>query len=90
MKGLVTLTAAAALLAGITVAQAQMRSGQSGGTPQAGESGMSQNGKFCSKGASGTQMDCRFATMAACEKEAKAKNETCVPNSQRGTTGSRH
>ena len=89
MRGFVTFTAAAALLAGIGMAQAQMSSGQSSGTPQAGESKMSQTGKFCSKGASGTQMDCRFATMAACEKEAKVKNETCVPNSSRGTTGSR-
>lgn len=90
MKTFVTLTAAAALLAGVSLAQAQMKSGQTGGTPQAGESTVSQSGKFCSKGPSGTQMDCRFATMAACEKEAKVKNETCVPNSApRGTTGSR-
>jgi len=87
MKSFLTLTAAAALIAGVSMAQAQVKSGQTGGTPQAGESTVSQTGKFCSKGPSGTQMDCRFATMAACEKEAKVKNETCVPNS--GTTGSR-
>lgn len=45
----------------------------------------SQHGKFCLSGGSG-MADCKFQTMAACEKAKTGAGDKCLPNSM--TTGS--
>jgi hypothetical protein len=48
------------------------------------------NGKFCiqlSKTNSG--LNCKFASMDACSKEAQAQNLQCEPNPNLGTTGAK-
>jgi Protein of unknown function (DUF3551) len=53
--------------------------------PSASAAGVSAtNGKFCLKGP-GTTMNCKYDTMAACDKD-KTGTEQCVTNSS--TTGS--
>ncbi|MBZ0149609.1 MAG: DUF3551 domain-containing protein [Pseudorhodoplanes sp.] len=44
-----------------------------------------QQGKFCLSSGSGTA-DCKFQTMAACEKAKTGSADKCLPNSM--TTGS--
>ena len=34
-------------------------------------------------------MNCKYASLAACEKDAKVNNQTCSPNPTSGTTGSK-
>jgi len=87
MKTLTTLTAIAALAAGISVAQAQMSSSP----PSGGSMGAPQqmgNAAFCIN-SSGGGLNCKYATLAACEKDAKPQNLNCLPNPKRGTTGSK-
>jgi hypothetical protein len=88
MKTITTLTAVAALIAGISVASAQTMSptSPSGGARQAAGSG-----KFCieiSKGSGSVQ--CKYASMTACEKDAQAQGLQCSPNPNSGTTGSKN
>ena len=83
MKMLTTLTAVAALTAGMSFASAQMSSSPSQGAPVA-----TGTGKFCvqiSKSNSG--LNCKFASMDACNKEAQAQGLQCQPNPNQGTTG---
>jgi len=96
MKTLTTLTAVVALFAGVAVANAQSSSGMSKSNGSMGSSSSSMgsqrsaagNGKYCLQPTgSSSSMDCKFASMAACQKEAKAKNGNCIPNSKSGTTG---
>jgi len=47
------------------------------------------HGKFCSE-ATNHALNCKFASMSACEKQSKADNLHCVANPNLGTTGSRH
>lgn len=48
------------------------------------------NGAFCiTMSASNSSLNCKFASMAACEKEAKTQNLQCSPNPKRSTTGSK-
>lgn len=47
------------------------------------------HGKFCSE-TSNQALNCKFASMSACEKQNKSQNLHCVANPNRGTTGSRH
>jgi hypothetical protein len=85
-----TLTAVAALMAGISIASAQSMNSpstsSSSGQPQA-----TGSGKFCietSKGAGNVQ--CKYASMTACEKDAQAQGLQCSPNPKSGTTGSKN
>ena len=47
------------------------------------------HGKYCSE-MTNNALNCKFASMSACEKQSKADNLHCVANPKRGTTGSRH
>ena len=122
MKTLTTMTAVAALVAGISFAHAQntpkpgtqntppssinagsqegtagQKSGsQMGGTTaQSGSATASDkkmtwkgNGQFCISQAAGSlEMDCKFASLAACQKEAKPLNRDCQPKGNASTTG---
>jgi hypothetical protein len=89
MKTLTTLTAVAALVAGISVAQAQ---GTMGSPPAGGAMQKSQtvgNSPFCINMSASGGLNCKYASMAACEKDAKPQNLNCSPNPNKGTTGSR-
>jgi hypothetical protein len=120
MKTLTTLTAVAALIAGMSIASAQNAGGPApagsspsnlnAGSPtgtkdkaqsgnESGAAGMKSSGKtaknitgkgkFCITTAAGsTGMDCKFATMEACQTEAKQQRRQCSPNpNMGGTTG---
>ena len=90
MKTLTTLTAVAALVAGISVAQAQGTMGKTGSS----NSGMQAprttgNAAFCIATSPGGALNCKYASMAACEKDAKPQNLNCSPNPKKSTTGSK-
>ena len=101
MKTLTTLTAIAALIAGISIASAQNQTNmpkasgsQSSGTMGQGSSTMNKqtatgNGQFCIEISKGGGLNCKFASMAACEKEANVQNLKCSPNPKSGTTGAK-
>jgi hypothetical protein len=81
--------AIAALVAGISFAQAQgtMGSPSSGSSMQ--KSQTIGSSPFCiGTSASGT-LNCKYASMAACEKDAKPQNLNCSPNPNKSTTGSK-
>lgn len=94
MKTLTTLTAVAALVAGMSIASAQTT------TPKAGAMGSSSGsssmgsqkqavtgtGKFCIEQTPGGALNCKFADLAACQKEGKASNVQCKPNPNSGAT----
>ncbi|MGA8004036.1 MAG: hypothetical protein WCA05_20505, partial [Pseudolabrys sp.] len=89
MKSLTTLTAVAALIAGISFAQAQgtMGSPSSGSSMQ--KSQTIGSSPFCINTSASGALNCKYASMAACEKDAKPQNLNCSPNPNKGTTGSR-
>lgn len=84
MKTLTTLTAVAALIAGISVAGAQ----GSMSTDKPGAMGSSANvtgtGKFCVKEDSGA-LNCQYASLSACQAANAGKD--CEQN-PKATTGS--
>jgi hypothetical protein len=81
MRTLLTMVAGAALLTGASIANAQSN-------PNNMVTGMTKNAAFCGQSNKGAEKDCRFTTMAACEKEYKHKaGGNCIPNSKLGTTG---
>ena len=89
MKTLATFTAIAALIAGVSFAQAQgtMGSPSSGTTIQ--KSQTVGNSPFCINISASGGLNCKYASMAACEKDAKPQNLNCSPNPNKSTTGSR-
>jgi len=90
MKTFTTLTAVATLVAGISVAQAQGtmgKTGSSSGGMQAPQA--TGNAAFCIATSPGGPLNCKYASMAACEKDAKAQNLNCSPNPKKSTTGSK-
>jgi hypothetical protein len=120
MKTFTTLTAIAALVAGISIASAQNPGGQAGagaspsninkgadpaGTAKSGSESSSTvmqpgrsakgpvatgNGKFCVQlSKSNTNLNCKFASMDACTKEAQPQGLQCSPNPNQGTTGAK-
>ena len=91
MKTLTTLTAVTALIAGMSIASAQMS--QSPSSPGAsGSSGSSQqasgSGKYCLETTPGGALDCKYASVSACQRDAKG-GQNCAPNPNSGTTGSK-
>ncbi|MBI5910690.1 MAG: hypothetical protein HY848_12150 [Betaproteobacteria bacterium] len=96
MKILTTLTAVAALIAGMSIASAQMAPPSGSSTSSPGASGAAPgaaqqatgSGQFCIEAAPGGALNCKYASMAACEKDAKAQNQKCAPNPKASTTGS--
>jgi hypothetical protein len=110
MKTLTTLTAVAALIAGMSIATAQnspsntpssMSKGAEPTKPSgtqmnpsmpgaAGKQTTTGNARFCIESSPGGALECKFASMAACEIEGKPNNRMCKPNPNiGGTTGAR-
>lgn len=91
MKTLTTLTAVAALVAGISIAQAQGTMGKTGSSPSGGMQAPQTTGNaaFCIATSPGGALNCKYASLAACEKDAKAQNLNCSPNPKKSTTGSK-
>lgn len=85
MKTLTTLSVAAVLAMGMSVAGAQTTMKKPTATGTSHYTVIGKN-RFCSKTPSGTRLNCKFATMAACERVAKPKKgfnaarNTCVSN----------
>ena len=97
MRTLTAIVAAAVLAGGISVASAQNSQSQNApvGSPNPATSTMNKGSmgqtvtgksKFCLQASSGA-MNCKFASMEACQKAAKGGQ--CMPNPKMGTTGSR-
>jgi hypothetical protein len=84
MKSLTTFTAVAALIAGISVVQAQGTMGSGMQAPQT-----TGNAAFCIATSPGGPLNCKYASLAACEKDAKPQNLNCSPNPKKSTTGSK-
>ena len=97
MKTLTTLTAVAALVAGLSIASAQTTTPKSGAmAPSSGSSSMgvqrqaaTGSAKFCIETSPGGSLNCKYASLSACQKDAKAQNLNCSPNPNGGTTGSK-
>ena len=83
MKILTTVAAVAALLAGLSIANAQNSTAPGAANPAAAGSG-----KFCLTTKSGPK-NCSYATMASCQTAAKGMKGTCAANTQDATTGSK-
>ena len=85
MKTLTAFTAVAALVAGISVASA---AGTMNSNASATSNNLTASGSaYCNKTKAGS-LDCKFASMAACEKVAKPNGGTCITNPKSATTGS--
>jgi hypothetical protein len=116
MKTLTTLTAVAALVGGLSIAQAQNSTLPGGDQKTAPEAAQQNNavssktdpslnkkgaktaattkkvtgkGKFCLEQTTGGGLNCKFASMEACQKEAAPNNGQCQPNPKTGTTGAK-
>ncbi len=94
MKTLTTLTAVAALIAGISIASAQMSPPSSSPGGSSASPGSSQQaigtGKYCIETSPGGALNCKYASLDACQKDARAANQQCAPNPSSGTTGSKN
>jgi hypothetical protein len=93
MKTLTTLTAVAALIAGISLAAAQTstapKSGAMGSSSSMGaQQQATGSGKFCLEGAPGGALNCKYASITDCQKDAK-DGQKCSANPNSGTTGSK-
>lgn len=88
MKALTTLTAVAALIAGISVASAQMSPSGSGSSMNK-SANATGSGKFCIETSKGGSLQCKYASITACEKDAQAQGLRCSPNPKTGTTGAK-
>ena len=88
MKTLTTLTAVAALIAGVSIASAQGQMGSSPMSPGGGPKATG-NAAFCITTSVSGALNCKYASMAACEKDAKPQNLQCSPNPSKSTTGSK-
>jgi hypothetical protein len=90
MKTLTTLTAVAALIAGLSIASAQSPMSQDKASSMGKTSTQATGtGKFCITSASGGALNCKYASLAACEQDAKTNSQTCSANPNQGTTGSK-
>jgi hypothetical protein len=85
-KMITTFTAVAALIAGISIASAQMQSSPSS---QSGPAKVTGNAAFCITTSDSGALNCKYQTMASCEKDAKSQNLNCSPNPSKSTTGSK-
>jgi hypothetical protein len=90
MKTLTTFAAVAALVAGVSVAQAQGTMGKTGSSSSGMQSPQTTgNAAFCITTSPSGRLNCKYASMAACEKDAKPQNLNCSPNPKKSTTGSK-
>ncbi|HEX5213538.1 MAG TPA: hypothetical protein VFW22_17565 [Pseudolabrys sp.] len=86
MKSLTALAAVAALIGGISVASAQMSSSGSSMSKSANATG---SGKFCIETSKGGSLQCKYASITACQKDAQPQGLRCSPNPKAGTTGAK-
>lgn len=84
MKTLTTLTIAAALAAGMSVAGAQSSMQKPAGAEQDTVVG---NSPFCAKPQDGATLNCEYASRADCQKVVQPGTQICLPNPNLGTTG---
>jgi hypothetical protein len=76
-----------------TAAPSTQSGSQSGGSAM--QSGPAKNtraagtGKFCVETTKGGGLDCKYADLAACNKDAQPQNLKCSANPNMGTTGSK-
>jgi hypothetical protein len=84
-----TLTAVAALIAGISLAHAQGTMGSPSSSSSMQKSQTMGNAAFCINTSASGALNCKYASMAACEKDAKPQNLNCSPNPNKSTTGSK-
>jgi len=89
MKMLTTLTAACALVAGISFAQAQGTMGSPSSSSSMQKQQTVGTSPFCINMSASGGLNCKYASLAACEKDAKPQNLNCSPNPNKGTTGSK-
>ena len=95
MKTLTTLTAVAALVAGLSIANAQTTTpksgamGSSSSSSSMGRQAATGSGKFCIETSAGGSLNCKYASLSACQKDAKAQNLNCSPNPNSATTGAK-
>ena len=89
MKTLTTLTAVAALVAGVSFAQAQGTMSPSSSSSSMQKSQTIGTSPFCINTSASGALNCKYASMAACEKDAKPQNLNCSPNPNKSTTGSK-
>jgi hypothetical protein len=82
MKTVTTLTAVVTLVAGISIAQAQGTMGTRSSGMQAPQT--TGNAAFCIATSPGGPLNCKYASLAACEKDAKPQNLNCSPNPKKG------
>ena len=87
MKTLTTLTAVAALIAGISFASAQTSSMDKSNSMSGSSAQATGTGKFCIKGTSGA-LNCQYASLSDCQKAATG-SQSCSANPNSGTTGSK-
>ncbi len=86
MKTMTTLTAVAALIAGMSFASAQMSP-----SPGTGPAKATGNSPFCvTVSKTNGSLNCKYASMTACEKDAQAQGLQCSPNPNSATTGSKN
>lgn len=85
MKTLTGLAAIAALAAGISVAGAQSGMSNSSGSQRQAIG----NSPFCVSTSASGSLNCKYTSLAECEKDAKPQNQTCTPNPNKGTTGAK-
>ena len=85
MKTLTTLTAVAALIAGISVAGAQGTMSKDKSGSMSSSANITGTGKFCVKEDSGA-WNCQYASLSACQQANAGKD--CQQN-PKSTTGSK-
>lgn len=87
---LTTLTAVVALVAGVSLAQAQGTMGKTSSPSTSMQAPQTVgNAAFCINTSASGALNCKYASMAACEKDAKPQNLNCSPNPKKSTTGSK-
>jgi hypothetical protein len=63
------------------------------GSPSSGSSMQKSqaigNAPFCISTPASGGLNCKYASLAACEKDAKPQNLNCSPNPNKSTTGSK-
>lgn len=86
MKTLTVLAATVALIAGISVASAQM---SPSGSSMSKSTNATGSGKFCIETSKGGSLQCKYASITACQKDAQPQGLRCSPNPKSGTTGAK-
>lgn len=100
MKYLSTVTAVAALVVGMSIASAQAPSGMQNQSPSNSGAAKDSSAKpvkqavkgndpFCIVNKIGGQMNCKYASLDACQKDPKLNGRQCVAKPGAGTSGAK-